>query len=83
MRSAAPPRPRSPNAPSINARHPPQEATAVYNTLSIIENLVEVRQEVAEQVVEKTKVGSGRGGGEKWVCHTRCVCPRVREREHS
>lgn len=35
----------------------PEEASAVYNVLSIIENMVEVRPAVAEQVLAKTKVG--------------------------
>uniref|UniRef100_A0A061R0X7 Beta-catenin-like protein 1 n=1 Tax=Tetraselmis sp. GSL018 TaxID=582737 RepID=A0A061R0X7_9CHLO len=33
-----------------------EEATGVFNTLSIFENLVEVKPEVAEAVVEKTKL---------------------------
>lgn len=43
-----------------------EEASAVYNVLAIIENLIEVKPAIAEQVVEKTKV---RGS-----C-TRCCCP--------
>lgn len=43
-----------------------EEASAVYNVLAIIENLIEVKPAIAEQVVEKTKV---RGN-----C-TRCCCP--------
>lgn len=37
-----------------------EEAAAVFNALSIVENLVEVRPPVAEAVMEKTKVGGGR-----------------------
>lgn len=33
-----------------------EEATGVFNTLSIIENLAEVKPEVAEAIAEKTKV---------------------------
>ncbi|EFN51521.1 hypothetical protein CHLNCDRAFT_27908, partial [Chlorella variabilis] len=33
----------------------PEEASAVYNVLSIIENIIEVKPEVAELVLEKTK----------------------------
>lgn len=33
-----------------------EEASAVYNVLAIIENLIEVKPAIAEQVVEKTKV---------------------------
>ena len=35
-----------------------QEASAVYNVMSIIENMIEVKPEVAELVLDKTKVGS-------------------------
>lgn len=41
--------------------HPqvPEEASAVYNVLSIIENMIEVTPAIADTVVEKTKVGAG------------------------
>ncbi len=35
-----------------------EEAAAVYAALSILENMVELKPEVSEQVVEKTKVGA-------------------------
>ena len=34
-----------------------EEATAVFNVLSTFENMIEVKPEVAELAVEKTKVG--------------------------
>lgn len=41
-----------------------EEEAAVGHGLSIVENLVDVKPEVAEMLVEKTKVRSGRGSGE-------------------
>ena len=43
-----------------------EEAAAVNNLLGIFENLVEVKPEVAELVVQKTKVRGGTGGGERY-----------------
>lgn len=55
------------HAPTLAVRTPPyrflpwfpqvpEEASAVYNVLAIIENMIEVKPAIAEQVVEKTKV---------------------------
>ena len=44
----------------------PEEASAVFAGLGILENMVEVKPEVAELVTDKTKVGGwvgGRGSG--------------------
>ena len=40
----------------------PEEASAVFAGLGILENMVEVKPEVAELVTDKTKVGRLAGG---------------------
>ncbi len=42
--------------PNFQCVQVPEEASAVYNVLAIIENMIEVKPAVAEQAVEKTKV---------------------------
>jgi beta-catenin-like protein 1 len=44
-----------------------EEASAVYNILAIIENVVEVKPELAETVFEKTKVGRMWLEGPVWM----------------
>lgn len=57
----------------------PAEAAAVYNILAILENMTEVKPEVAEQALEKTKVGGGAGAGDHLLLATRAahskMCP--------
>lgn len=49
----------------------PEEASAVYNVLSIIENVIDVNPGIAETVVQKTKVGGeGWEGGKEVVWTT-------------
>ncbi len=50
----------------------PAEAAAVYNILAILENMAEVKPEVAELALEKTKVGrrQRRPGGRAHACWT-------------